>query len=248
MNSSVAAPATARIQAIPGAKRIADGVWLVRGGFPRLINVYLVADGNGVLLFDAGIRPMARNLMRGAQALGGVTRILLSHAHPDHRGAAREFGLPVWSHVAERADVEGTAGLRYLDLSQLNPLARRVLPRLWRRWDAGPVSVTGTTEEGDKVAGFEVVHLPGHAPGMVALWRQSDRLVLSSDCFFTINIQSGRKGRTRVPPAVMTEDPDLARESMRKLAALEPLGAWPAHGDPLLGDVRPRIEHAAAAS
>ena len=37
--------------------------------------------------------------------------------------------------------------------------------RLLPYWDGGPVPIAGTLAEGDDVAGFEVVHLPGHAPG-----------------------------------------------------------------------------------
>ena len=67
-------------------------------------------------------------------------------------------------------------------------------------------------------------------------------------CFFTINIESGRKGAVRPPPGVLTQDPEQARASMLKLAALEPAAAWPGHGDPLLVDVRAPLEHAAAPS
>jgi glyoxylase-like metal-dependent hydrolase (beta-lactamase superfamily II) len=241
-------PATSRTRAPRRAQSIADGVWLVRGGFPRLINVYLVSDGEGVLLFDAGIRSMARRLATVAEALGGMTRIVLSHSHVDHRGSAPGLGAPVLCHAAERDDAMGDAGMSYLDLSKLNPVARQVLPRLWRRWDGGPVRVARTLEEGEEVAGFEVVHLPGHAPGEIALWRRSDRLALASDCFFTINIESGRKGAARLPPAVLTRDAEQARASMLKLAALEPAAAWPGHGDPLLGNVRAGLEHAATRS
>jgi hydroxyacylglutathione hydrolase len=243
-----ASPTTTRPRAPRCAQPIAEGVWLVRGGFPRLINVYLVSDGDGVLLFDAGIRSMAKRLAAAAQALGGITRIILSHSHVDHRGAAPRLGAPVLCHPAERADAEGDAGMSYLDLSKLNPVARQILPRLWRRWDGGPVDVAGTLEEGEEVAGFEVVHLPGHAPGEIALWRRADRLALASDCFFTINIETGRKGAAREPPAVLTKDIEQARASIAKLAALEPAAAWPGHGEPLLNDARLRLERAAARS
>ena len=238
----------ARTRACRRALSIADGVWLLRGGFPRLVNVYLVADEGGVLLFDAGIRSMAKRLVTAARTLGGITRIILSHSHVDHRGAAPQLGAPVLCHTAERADAEGDGGMSYLDLSKLNAIARQVLPRLWRRWDGGPVCIAGTLEEGEEVAGFEVVHVPGHAPGEIVLWRRSDRLALASDCFFTINIESGRKGAARLPPAVLTKDSEQARASMVKLAALEPAAAWPGHGDPLLTKVRARLEYAAAAS
>ena len=52
-----------RVRIRPGLARlaatepepIADGVWVMRGGFPiKTMNVYFVRDGDGVLLFDAG--------------------------------------------------------------------------------------------------------------------------------------------------------------------------------------------------
>ena len=70
--------------------------------------------------------------------------------------------------------------------------ARVVMPRLTGMWDGGPVEISSTVEEGDEVAGFEVVHLPGHAPGMIGLWRESDRLALVSDTFYTLDPQTGR--------------------------------------------------------
>ena len=54
-------------------------------------------------------------------------------------------------------------------------------------WDGGPVEIAGTVDEGDDVSGFRVVHLPGHAPGLIALFRESDRLALTSDCFYVID-------------------------------------------------------------
>jgi hydroxyacylglutathione hydrolase len=159
-----------------GAEPVADGVWLVRGGLPRRRTADLITDGRGVLHFDPGIRQMAPQLEHVAAALGGITRIVLSHSHVDHRGAAPELEVPVWCHFDERANAEGDGGMSEFDLSVLNPVTRRVLPRLWRRWDGGPVKISGTLEEGDQVAGFEVIHLPGHAPGQIALWRESTAL------------------------------------------------------------------------
>ena len=100
-------------------------------------------------------------------------------------------------------------------------------------------------EEGDEVAGFRVVHLPGHAPGLIALWRDADRLALTSDCFYTLDPMTGRKGAPRVPHRAFNQDTDEARASIRKLAEMEPATAWPGHADPLIGDVRAQLERAA---
>src|SRR3712207_923125 len=91
---------------------VAAGVWLVRGGFPRrTMNVYLIEDeGGGVTLFDAGVEAMAGTLMEAAAGVGGINRVVLGHAHCDHRGAAPRLGAPVLCHADERADVEGDGG------------------------------------------------------------------------------------------------------------------------------------------
>ena len=85
-------------------EQIADGVWVVRGGFPRsAMNVYFVRDGDGVrVMFDAGMRAMTPALAAIGAQLGGITRIVLGHGHADHRGAAPGLGAPVWCHPDER--------------------------------------------------------------------------------------------------------------------------------------------------
>ena len=94
-------------------------------------------------------------------------------------------------------------------------------------WDGGPVKVEGTVSEGDDIAGFKVVDFPGHAPGLIGLWREDDRLALVSDTFYTLNPQTGHKGAPRVPHPAFNYDTDQARASIRKLAEMEPASAWP---------------------
>ena len=108
------------------------------------------------------------------------------------------------------------------------------------------MKISGTVEEGDDVSGFRVVHIPGHSPGQIALWRESDRIVLTADCFYTVDPGTGRHGHARVPMAAVNHDTEQARASIRKIAALEPSAAWPGHADPVTGDVRAQLEQAAA--
>lgn len=227
---------------------IADGVWVVRGGLPsRSMNAYLVADGDGVLLFDSGVATMTSGLRAIGARMGGITRVVLGHAHADHRGGAGGLDVPIYCHPAEVANAEGDGGTSGFDSSRLDLHARVLMPRLLRHWDGGPLTIAGTVEEGDEVAGFRVVGLPGHSPGLIGLWRESDRLALSSDCFYTLDPLTGRKGGARVPHAAFNTDSAQAAESMRKLAALEPAAAWPGHADPLRGDVAAQLQAAADA-
>jgi hydroxyacylglutathione hydrolase len=230
------------------AQMIAEGVWVVQGQ-PARCNVYLIEHDGRVTMFDAGARTMVRSLAQAAAKLGGLERIVLGHGHTDHRGSAPGLGAPVFCHAAEVQDAEGSGGFRYWP-DGLSGLAfpHRQLHKLLHRyaWDGGPVQIAGTIAEGDDVAGFEVVEIPGHAPGQIALWRESDRLALSTDCFYTLDIW-GRDCEPRVPMSTYNYDNDQARASIRKLAALEPAIAWPGHAKPVSGDVRAQLERAAEA-
>jgi glyoxylase-like metal-dependent hydrolase (beta-lactamase superfamily II)/predicted ester cyclase len=228
---------------------VADGVWVVRGGFPmRLMNVYLIRDGGGVTVFDAGIAQMGAALRGVCAQHGGARRVVLGHADADHRGAAPALGVPAFCHPLERETAEKEDFRRdYWDFRRLRPYARPYYKRMLPFWDGGAVPIEATVSEGDEVAGFEVVELPGHAPGLIGLYRRSDRLALVSDCLYTLDIQTGRKGAPRIPHVAFDADVEQARASIRKLAALGPEVAWAGHADPVTGDVRGQLERAAEA-
>ncbi len=71
-----------------GLEKVADGVWLLRGDFRGAMNVYFIEDGDGVVQFDAATKAMRRPARKAAEQLGGLKRIVLGHAHADHRGTA----------------------------------------------------------------------------------------------------------------------------------------------------------------
>jgi hydroxyacylglutathione hydrolase len=235
----------------PGeAKLVAKGVWVVQGQ-PGRCNVYLIEEQDGgVTMFDAGARTMVRAVASAGAKLGGIKRIVLGHGHTDHRGSAPALGVPVWCHADEVQDAEGSGGWRYWDPSLAGlPIPQRQIHKALHRlaWDGGPVKIAGTVKEGEEVAGFSVVHIPGHAPGQIALWRESDRLALVTDCFYTLEMW-GRDCPPHLPNAVYNYDTEQARQSMLKLAALEPAAAWPGHAKPVTGDVRSQLERSAAES
>lgn len=225
---------------------VASGVWVVQGQ-PGRCNVFLIEDEGGVTVFDAGARIMARAIAGAAARLGGIRRVVLGHGHTDHRGAAPALEAPVLCHPDEREDAEGSGGFRYWPDGLVGlPTPQRQIHRLLHRvaWDGGPVEISQTLSEGDHVAGFEVIDIPGHAPGQIALWRESDRLALVTDCFYTLDMW-GRSCEPHLPLDIFNFDTEQARESLRKLAALEPAAAWPGHARPVTGDVRAKLEHAA---
>jgi hydroxyacylglutathione hydrolase len=234
-----------------GLERVADGVWLLRGDFRGSMNVYFIEDGDGVVQFDAGTKSMRKKVKAAGEELGGIKRVVLGHAHADHRGTAPYVGAPVYCHADDVADAESDAAIApYFDLSQL-PVAwvRWIYPFLLRHWDGGAVRIDGTVAEGDEIAGFRVLHFPGHAPGLIGLWRESDRVALVSDVVYLVD--SGRlkplpEGEVSVPHPAWAWDHAKAKESVRRLAALDPRVVGAGHEHPLHGEsLRAALERAA---
>ena len=230
-------------------ERVADGVWLLRGGLLRAMNVYLVEEPGGVTVFDAGEKGMAGAIAAAARRFGGITRVVLGHGDTDHRGSAPALRAhaDVVCHPDAVEHAQGSGGRDYWRMDEL-PLDVRLLHGFSHRfvWDGGPVHVDGTVEEGETVAGFEVVHLPGHAPGLIGLWRDRDRVALVSDCFYMTDMH-GRPQPPAVPLDAYNFDTEQAKRSIAKLAALRPEVVLPGHRGPLTGpDVVAQLEAAAA--
>jgi glyoxylase-like metal-dependent hydrolase (beta-lactamase superfamily II) len=205
-------------------RQLADDLWLLRGMPPYAINVYLIGD----VLIDAATRRAGRRIL--SQLRGRtVTAHALTHAHPDHQGASREvclaLGIPLWCH-ADDADAmeQGT-----IPQTQPDHPINRVIERFWL---GPPHPVARRLAEGDVVAGFEVLHVPGHSAGHVAYWRESDRALIVGDVVTTIDTLTGLPG-LHEPKRIFTPDPERNRESLRRLAALEPALVCSGHGPPL---------------
>jgi hydroxyacylglutathione hydrolase len=201
-------------------RNLAPGVWRL-DEFPRpLINVYLAQD----VLIDAGRRWDARRIRR---ELAGrqISMLALTHVHPDHQGCAKlvceEQGVPLACHAADVDAMEGRRRVRASDAANAKFFARL--------WQGPPHPVGRVLEEGDEVAGFRVVHAPGHARGEVIFFRDSDRVAICGDVIRNITFLSMRT-RLDEPPQELTPDVAENRRSIRRLAALEPTLVLPGHG------------------
>lgn len=217
-------------------EQIADGVWVLRGGALRTMNVFLIEEDDGVTAFDAGEPDMASSILRFARELGGLKRVVLGHGDDDHRGAAPHLGVPVFCHPAEVEHCK-VAGLRtYWQMDRL-PLGIRIVHGFLHRtvWNGEPVEIAGTLGEGDRVGEFEVLHLPGHAPGLIALFRERDRLALVSDLIYMTSMW-GRPQRPAVPIGPYNHDTAIARASVARLAGFHPRIVAPGHRGPLSAD------------
>ena len=206
-------------------KELAPGLWQLSGFPPQGINVYLMGD----VLVDAATRRAGRRILtqlRGRE----VTAHALTHAHPDHQGASHEvctaLGIPFW--VGER-DADAAEDPRLIKERQPHTRLNSVIDRFW----TGPGHpVDRRLREGDTVAGFSVLDVPGHSAGHVGYWRESDRVLVLGDVLNNMNIVTGRRGLYE-PKWFFTPDPERNRESIRRVAALGPDLVCFGHGPPL---------------
>lgn len=199
-------------------ERIADDVHRIPVSPRDGINVYLLGD----VLVDAGVKQSGGKILK---ALAGrdVAAHTLTHAHVDHAGASRqvvrELSVPMWAPAGDAEAVE----------SGKPPATNAV----FERFGGFPrLPVDRRLVEGDEVGpGFVVLDTPGHSPGHISFWRESDRILVCGDVFFGMSIFT-TMGGPRPPLGAFTLDPERNRESMRRLAALEPAVTLFGHGKP----------------
>lgn len=236
----------------PDLQQVAEGVWLLRGDIRQGMNVFLLTDDGGVTAFDAGTKPMVKAVRKAAEKLGGLKRVVLGHSHSDHRGTAPHLGVPVYCHpdeqpYAEKPTWEENAPYWEIDKIEV-PVVRWLYKHYFHdRWDGGAVEIAGTVSEGDQVCGFDVVDLPGHSPGLIGLWRESDRFVLCSDTvYFADSARLKPLDYPNVPHAAFNWSTERARQSVRKLASLEPTTVAAGHDEPHSApDLREQLKAAA---
>ncbi len=206
-------------------RQLAEGVWQLKGLPTNAINVYLVED----VLIDAASRRASRRILR---QLDGhrVSAHALTHAHPDHQGSSAAIcellGIPYWVGEVDVPYAEDPEKLR--ETQAPHPMTRMIM----KFWCGPGRHVDRHLREGDEVAGFKVIDVPGHSPGHIAYWRESDRVLILGDVLNNMDVMTGVPG-LRDPKTFMSADPVENRRSARKLAQLEPKLMLFGHGAPL---------------
>ena len=240
-------------------QRIAEGV--LRLTFPLPLGIghvhcYLLEGEDGWTLVDTAIAfPGAEEHWReiAAGLDGPLARIVVTHFHPDHVGGAepaaeatgapvlqgREdyercadvWGRPDWS--GELADYLSEHGLPEREAAEIR--GESALYGSMIRFVRDPEPL----EEGDEVAGWRVVHLPGHADGHLCLLR--DGVLVAGDHLLPrITPIVGLYPRSRPDPL----GDYLA--SLARTVELAPRLALPGHGEPIadpVGRARELLEH-----
>lgn len=203
-------------------KNLAPGVWRLKEFPAPTINMYLAED----VLIDAGRTWDKRRIFAELEGRE-ISLLALTHVHPDHQGCAKvvceERGVPLACHAD---DVEAMEGKRPVQEAATRNPVNRLIRSIWQ---GPPYKVERVLQDGDEVAGFRVVHAPGHARGEVIFFREGDRVAICGDVIRNLSYATGLPG-IKEPPDIFTYDPAENRRSIRKLAELNPSLILPGHG------------------
>src|SRR5262249_35297275 len=226
-----------------------------------LANVYFIGRPGGKwIIVDTGFPGGAAEVFAASEALFGSDSrpeaIVLTHGHIDHVGNAAALAdlwdVPIYAHYLEVPFLSGKSAYPPADPTVGGATA--FLTRFWprRQRDLGLRLRGLQSTQVPGAADWEWLPTPGHSPGHICLFRESDRILLTGDALLTVDMDSwsallSRKRELARPPTPFTIDWNAARESLKKLAALRPNIIGSGHGIPMFdSDLPERLENFAA--
>ncbi|NOZ26371.1 MAG: MBL fold metallo-hydrolase [Nitrospirae bacterium] len=180
---------------------------------PLEVNCYILHDSESkeAIVVDPGDEPERILDLLKPDGLE-VTHIVCTHTHFDHVGAIPELKEATKARIVIHEKE-----------SEIYEAARD-MAAFWG-YDVDPLPPPDVfVSEGDEIKTgnlmFRIMHTPGHSPGGICLY--GNGVVVTGDTLF-----AGSVGRTDFPGG----DPDLLKESFRRLIALpEETVVLPGHG------------------
>jgi len=183
--------------------RVAEGPWYeihaIDGGVSRILeryvapwmrcNMWLIHGRDGNILIDSGmgLRPLKHEI--AALSERPVTAVC-THCHFDHIGCAHEFDTRL-GHRSEDIDYAAPDLARSCASSWIGAELLTALPHegyALHDFRLTPAPLTGHLDEGDMIDTgdrvFNVLHLPGHSPGSIALYERETRTLFSGDVIY----------------------------------------------------------------
>jgi len=176
------------------------------GDTPWYTNVYVIEGGDGHIMVDCGwdSQESLWALQEGIKAanlkLRDITKIVITHIHPDHYGLSSKIKQICGAQVAIHRIDAGFISPRYKDFANLikkteellrqNGVPDNELPQLkeaslWMNKYVTPDAPEVKLEDGDTISNdsfeFEVLWTPGHSPGHICLYERERRFILTGD-------------------------------------------------------------------
>ncbi len=221
---------------------LAQGLFHIQLGIG---NGYMVSTRRGWYLIDTGTSGNAEKIIEIAERHFGEEppeAILLTHGHFDHAGNAAELSdhwdAQVFAHKLELPFLTGKDKYPPPD-----PTVGGFMAFMIRMFPNKAYDLEDRVDEfpGNPLPGWDLIETPGHSPGHVSFFRKEDRSLIAGDAITTVNQRNAismiaQTPQVSLPPEYYTCDWQKARESVEKLAELQPELLAAGHGRPMSGE------------
>jgi glyoxylase-like metal-dependent hydrolase (beta-lactamase superfamily II) len=212
-------------------------------------HAYLWSDPDGLTLIDTGLPgsapAIAEAIRRSGHRTADLRRVVLTHFHADHIGAAADIAdwgdVEVLAHRADAPFIRSAAGGPSPDLADWE---RPIYDQVIRQLPAGqvrPPRIDRELTDGDELSfgrGAVAVAVPGHTPGSIALYLARHQVLFTGDA-------AARGPDGNVMCGVFNVSRAQAASSFRRLAALDTTIACFGHGEPLTHNAAAEMKAAA---
>lgn len=218
----------------------------------QIVNICLVGNpsSNDFVLIDAGMPDSSEEIIRVVEERFGEgskpKAIVLTHGHFDHVGGIIEliekWSIPVYAHELELPYLTGKESYPEPDSS----VEGGMVSKMSGYFPNEPIDISGHVQPLPKdgqipyMPEWRWYHTPGHAPGHVSLFRESDHALIAGDAFITVKQEYlydvlTQKKEISGPPRYLTTDWEAARHSVETLQKLNPSVAVVGHGVSMSG-------------
>lgn len=216
-------------------KQITEALYFIPGQDEMIpdSHVYLIGrpDSKDLTLVDAGLMGKGaykiQSIRKAGIQLTDIKRVIMTHTHLDHIGCLGEIlheipDADLWVHEAEAVLLEkGDERAVYgMDMFQSMCQAQyRIRPgaftfQVHRQLEGGETLELGQTT-------WEVLHIPGHSAGSIALYNREEKILIPGDTVYA-DYAIGRFDLYGASGAQL-------RESLMELAGLEVNILLPGH-------------------
>lgn len=248
MNELFTKPLTLSREIYPGIHRI---TLPLPGKKPGPVNVYLFV-GDTITLLDTGTSRSVGLLEKALAQLDidfkDIDRIVLTHGHLDHYGAARKIKQAAKSSVELVAPAEDVRGVEkgsdapaksiayFLKVMGVPPVFNPFMRAVFFVFGflADNCRVDSVIEDGHclTMGKYEarVIATPGHTRGSVCLFLENDRILFSGDHILKHITPNALPMLGKKPGLPVRKSQMEFYDSIAKIEALAPLKVYPGHG------------------